>query len=181
MPERRVVVIGSSCAGKTTFAQELARTWGCDFIELDELYWGPQWTPKPAPEFHRLVRDAAQGSEWVSAGNYSAIRDELWPRATTIVWLNFGLGLLLWRGLRRTLARSLGGTVLFHGNRESLRRAFLSRDSLLWWIASTFDRRRREFAALRAAGGYGQAEWLEARNPAEADRILRRLQNEAQS
>lgn len=173
------MVIGSSCAGKSTFAQQLARAWGCEFIELDELHWGPQWTPKPTADFQRLVREAAAGSRWVSAGNYSVVRGELWPRATTIVWLNFGLARLLWRGVRRTLARSLGGTVLFHGNRESLRRAFLSRESVLWWIVSTFRRRRREFASLRAGGNYGHADWLEARSPTEARRILERLQNGA--
>ena len=173
----RVVVIGSSCSGKSTFAEALARARGFDFVELDELYWGPQWTPKPTAEFQRLVRQSAARSNWVSAGNYSIARQELWPRATAIVWLNFGLGLLLWRGLRRSLSRSLRGTELFHGNRETLRRAFLSRESLLWWIASTFHRRRREFSALRASPEYRDLAWLEARTQAQADAILARLQN----
>jgi adenylate kinase family enzyme len=179
LPGPRVVVIGSSCSGKSTFAELLASQRGCARIELDELYWGPSWTPKAQPEFRRLVEEAAAAESWVAAGNYSVARPALWPRATTIVWLNYGLPLLLCRGLRRTLSRSLGRTVLFHGNRESLRRSFMSRDSILLWIVTTFHRRRRDFAALRSSGEYRHLTWLEARNPAEAESLLCRLRHEA--
>ena len=178
MPNERIVVIGSSCAGKSTFADALAAQRGCPYIELDELYWAPEWTPKPVPEFRRLVEEAAGAEAWVVAGNYSVVRPTLWTRATTIVWLNFDLPVLLYRGFRRTLARGLGGTVLFHGNRESLRRSFLSRESILLWIVTTYHRRRRDFEELRNGGEYGHLRWLEARNAAEADALLRSLRLE---
>lgn len=174
----RVVVIGSSCAGKTSFAQALSRVNGCDHIELDELFWGNNWNPKPESEFLRLVHEAAAQESWVVAGNYGIARPGLWGRATTIVWLNYSLPRVLWRGLRRTLARCLTGQVLYHGNRESFRRAFLSKESLFLWIVTTFRRRRREFAALRQSGEYSHVAWLEARHPKEAHNILRSLQND---
>jgi adenylate kinase family enzyme len=173
----RIVVIGSSCAGKSTFAQALAETRACKYIELDELFWGPDWTPKPEPEFLSLVASSAAADDWVAAGNYSLARPLLWSRATTIVWLNFSLPLVLWRGLKRTVARNVRGEVLFHGNRESFKRAFLSRESILWWIASTYRRRQREFLALRESAEFQHVEWLEARNPRAADQVLRELQN----
>lgn len=173
----RVVIIGSSCAGKSTFARSLAASRGCALIELDELYWAPGWTPKPPAEFLRLVTDAAAGKRWVAAGNYGLSRDVLWGRATIIVWLNFSLPRVFWRGLRRTVARVVSGRALFHGNRESFRRSFLSRDSILWWILTTFHRRQREFEALRDAGAFAHLQWHEARNPREADAILRRLRD----
>jgi len=172
-----VVVIGSSCAGKSTFACALAASRGCPLIELDELYWSPDWTPKPQVEFLALVACAAEGERWVAAGNYGLTRDALWGRATTIVWLNFSLPRVFWRGLRRTVARVVSGQALFHGNRESFRRSFLSRDSILWWILTTFHRRQREFAALRGAGAFAHLQWHEARDPREADAILRRLRD----
>lgn len=171
----RVVVVGSSCAGKSTFARSLAASRGCPVIELDELYWSPGWTPKPPAEFLRLVSEATSGERWVAAGNYGLARDALWGRATTIVWLNFGLPRVFWRGLRRTVARVVSGEELFHGNRESFRRSFLSRDSILWWILTTFHRRQREFEALRGTGAFAHLQWHEARHPREAHAILRRL------
>lgn len=174
-PTDRVVVIGSSCAGKSTFARALAASRACPLIELDELYWAPNWTPKPPAEFLRLVDQASAGERWVAAGNYGLARERLWGRATTIVWLNFGLPRVFWRGLRRTVARAVSGEELFHGNRESFRQSFLSRDSILWWILSTFHRRQREFATLRDSQAFAHLRWHEARHPREAADILRRL------
>jgi adenylate kinase family enzyme len=171
----RIVVIGSSCAGKSTFAQQLAAARGCACIELDELFWSRDWTPRPLAEFRSSVAQAAAGDAWVAAGNYSSARDLLWPRATTIVWLNYSLPVVLWRGLRRTIRRAALGEVLFHGNRESFRRSFLSKESILWWIVSTYHRRRRNFEALRASGEYGHLQWVEAQDPAAAAEILRSL------
>lgn len=175
-PSPRIVVIGSSCAGKSTFARSLAQARGCAHIELDELFWSAGWQPKPAPEFRRLVAAAAGGDSWVADGNYSSARDLLWPRATTVVWLDLGLPRVLWRGLRRSMGRALSGRPLWHGNRESLRRTFLSKDSLLLWIVSTYHRRRREFAQLREAQAFGHLTWLQARDPAQARALLRALQ-----
>lgn len=173
----RIVVIGSSCAGKTTFARELASVRGCPRIELDELFWSADWTPKPQSEFLRLLARDVDQPCWVADGNYSSARHVLWPRATTIVWLNYGLARVLARGLRRTLARSLFGVVLYHGNRESLRRAFASRESILLWIVTTFHRRRRDFNALRASGRFSHLTWHEVTSPAEAKALLLALQD----
>ena len=171
----RIVVIGTSCAGKSTFARELASAWGCPYVELDELHWGPAWTARPEPEFLQAVAQAAAGDHWVVAGNYGHARNLLWSRATTIVWLNYSLPVVFWRGLRRTVTRVFSREVLFHGNRESFRMAFLSRESILWWILSTFHRRRREFAGLRASGQFGHLQWHELRRPRDAAGLLKKL------
>ena len=173
---RRIVVVGSSCCGKTVFARRLAQILGYPCVELDELFWGPQWTPKPDAEFRRLVQAAAAAPRWVADGNYGRVRDVLWSRATTIVWLNYGFPRVLLRALRRTLGRLLTRDPLWHGNRESLRRAFLSRESILLWVISTFDRRRKEFAGLWASGKYPHLSWIELRRPADAEPYLRSLQ-----
>lgn len=173
----RIVVIGSSCAGKSTFATHLASAIGCPRIELDELFWSSNWTPKPQTEFLRLVAAAAEKEAWVAAGNYSSARNVLWPRATTIVWLNYSLPLVLWRGLKRTIGHVVSRKVLFHGNRESFRQSFFSRDSILWWIVTTYSQHRKEFAALRASGDFSHLQWLEARHPRAAAEFLRQLRD----
>lgn len=176
---QRIIVIGSSCSGKTSCASELSRLLGIPHIELDELFWGPDWEPKSGTEFRRLLAAATEGEAWIADGNYGTVRALLWPRATVIIWLNLPFPLVLWRALRRTLARSLSGQRLWHGNRESLRRAFLSRESLLLWVIKTFDRRRREFTALRAGTAFPHLRWLELRRPAEVEQLLRALKQAA--
>jgi len=61
----RVVVVGTSCSGKTTLARRLARILATDHVELDSLYWGPEWTPRP--DFIQNVLAIAQQPRWVIA------------------------------------------------------------------------------------------------------------------
>ncbi len=175
----RIVIVGTSCAGKSTFARALAAARGCPYVDLDELYWSPGWWPRPEPEFLQAVTQAVAGEHWVIAGNYGHARDLLWARATDIAWLNYSLPVVFWRGLRRTTARVLSGELLFHGNRESFRMSFLSRESILWWILSTYHRRRREFQGLRAAGPFAHLQWHELRSPEQAPALLQALAKKA--
>jgi adenylate kinase family enzyme len=170
----RIVVVGTSGAGKSTFARTLAAARGCPHIELDALFWGPDWQPQPAEEFQRNVAQAAAGDCWVADGNYGSVRDALWSRATTIIWLNYPFPIVMWRVLLRTLRRCLTREALWHGNRESLWRSFFTRDSILVWAMKTHSRRQREFAALRASGQYAQLEWVEFRWPVEVEKWLER-------
>lgn len=171
----RVIVIGTSGAGKTSLARALALRLGCPAVELDELFWGPAWTPKPAEEFRRLADAATLGRRWVVDGNYAPVRDLLWPRATTIVWLNYATPVLFGRVLVRTMGRMMTGATLWHGNRESFRRSFLSKESILLWVLTTYRKRRVEFAALRASGAYPHVEWIELRRPRQATQMLQRI------
>lgn len=173
----RVLVIGSSCAGKSSFARALAQSSGLPHVELDQLFWGPNWTAKPTREFRALAEAAAAGERWVVDGNYSAVRDILWPRATAVIWLNYGFGVVLWRALRRTVARNITRQALWHGNRESFKRSFLSRESILVWVATTFRKRQRQFAALRASGAFTHLTWIEFDRPAQARQFLRSVDN----
>ncbi|AOK52790.1 toxin [Burkholderia stagnalis] len=161
----RFVVVGTSGSGKSTFASALAAAADCPHIELDALYWGPGWTAVPPEQFERAVLAATAGDRWVADGNYSAVRDVLWSRATHIVWLNFGRWTVFSRVLWRTLSRGLTRTELFHGNRESLRMAFCSRDSVLLWSYTTFARNRVKFAGLRDDPKYAHLHWTEITAP----------------
>ena len=120
---RRVVVIGSSCSGKTTLAGRISGVRGVPHIELDAIHWLPQWRERPTEEFRELAALAVAGDRWVADGNYSVVRDIVWARATSIIWLNYSFPLVLWRVLNRTISRSVRGRVLFSGNKESLRMA----------------------------------------------------------
>ena len=171
----RVVVIGSAGSGKTTFARSLANILGVPHIELDTIYWGPNWKPRRPDEFRELVAESVVFDRWVLDGNYSAARDVVWSRATIAVWLNYPFILIFWRVFTRTLRRIISREELFSGNRESLRGAFLSRQSLLWWVITTHSRRRRQFRALFDTNAFPELSAIEFRWPSQAERFLRSL------
>lgn len=137
----RIVVTGTTGSGKTTLAGQLARHLNAPRIELDAPHWGPDWTPVPTEEFRARVAAIVAGERWVADGNYSAVRDILWPRADTLIWLDYPLVVNYWRLLRRGTRRVVTREELWHGNRESFREMFLSRQSLFVWALQTHERR----------------------------------------
>ena len=171
----RVVVVGTSGSGKTTFARALAGSLGVPHIELDAIHWLPNWTPRDHDELRSLVEEAVSQERWVVDGNYSLVRDIVWPRATAVVWLNYPFPLIFGRVLKRTVQRVVGREELFSGNRESFREACLSKDSLLWWVISTYSRRRREYRALSDEGIFPHLFWIEFLRPGQAEAFLESL------
>jgi adenylate kinase family enzyme len=172
----RIAVVGTSCSGKTTLARQLADILECRHVELDAIFWGPNWSPMPEPEFRVAVEEAVQSSAWVVDGNYSPVRDIVWSRATSVVWLNYPFRLVFWRALRRTVSRVISGETLFSGNRETFRAAFMSRESLLWWIITTHRRRRRKYRELLEGEGFSNLEGVELRGPMETQEFLRSIE-----
>jgi adenylate kinase family enzyme len=174
-PLQRAIVVGSSCSGKTTFARSLAGALDLPHVELDALFWNSNWVEKPHEEFRSEVAKAAAQDRWVIDGNYRSVRDLLWPRATSIIWLNFGFVTVWARACSRTFRRSVTGERLYAGNRETLSRALFSKDSILLWVLQSFHRRRREFDRLKVTGDYPDLRWIELRSPPEACSFLRTI------
>lgn len=145
---RRIHVVGTTGSGKTTLARRLARRLGIPHVELDALYWGTGWTPAATELFRQRTAYALRGTAWVVDGNYSKVRDIVWSRADTVVWLDYSLPVILWRLAQRTFRRTVMHEVLWNENRERLRDHLFSRDSLFLWALRTYRRRRREYPML---------------------------------
>jgi adenylate kinase family enzyme len=168
----RIVVVGTSGSGKTTFARSLATALRRSHIELDTLHWGPSWTPKP--DFRDLVRSAVSGDSWVLDGNYGSVRELVWPRATAVVWLNYPFHIVFARAVFRTVRRLVTREQLFAGNRETFRGSFLDRNGIPWWVIRTYRRRRREYPALLSQARFCHLELFEVTSPAAANALLRK-------
>ena len=145
---RRTAVVGTSGSGKTTLARRLAQRLGLAHIELDSLHWGPDWTPAPREAFRERVAQALSGEAWTTDGNYSAVRDIVWGRADTVVWLDYSLSVVMGRVTWRTVRRCASREELWNGNRERFREAFFDRESIIWWALTSYRRRKRQYPAL---------------------------------
>jgi adenylate kinase family enzyme len=118
---RRVAVVGNSGSGKTTVAAAIADALGVPHLELDAVFHQPGWQPLEREVFRARVAEFIAADGWVVDGNYSAVRDLVWARADTVVWLDLPrrqvMRQLTWRTLRRMLTRA----ELWNGNTEQLR------------------------------------------------------------
>ena len=170
MPGRRFNVVGTSGAGKTTFARALAARLALPCVELDQLNWEAGWVEADHEVFRERVVAATAPDEWVLDGNYSRVRELVWARADTLVWLDFPRSVVTWRIVTRSLARIVRRTELWAGNRERPSQLF-GRESIIWWSISTYARRRRDYPRLLA--GFPHLEVVRLRSPAAAERWLR--------
>jgi adenylate kinase family enzyme len=170
---RRIAVVGTTGSGKTTLARAISRQLHIPHVELDALFWEADWVEAKPLVFRERVTRALEGDRWVVDGNYSVVRDVIWSRADTVVWLDLSLPVMLWRLTRRTLRRILFREVLWGNNRETWRGAFLGRDSLFWWQLTTYRRRRREYPAQLARPEYSHLKSIRLRTPRAAQRWLR--------
>jgi adenylate kinase family enzyme len=115
---RRVSVVGNSGSGKTTLARDLAARLAVDHVELDAIFHQPGWKELSADAFRAAVGERVRSEAWVMCGNYSAVRDLVWARADTVVWLDFPRHVVMRRVIGRTLRRAVTRAELWNGNRE---------------------------------------------------------------
>jgi len=127
---QRIAVIGTSCSGKSTLSRRLSGILKQSHIELDALYWGPDWTPRPMERFRRDVTQALAAERWIVDGNYTIVRDMVLKRATTLIWLNYSFRTVFGRAFMRTIRRALFAEELFAGNRETIAKSFFSREKI---------------------------------------------------
>lgn len=98
---QRVLVIGVGGSGKTTLAQTLSQCTGLPLIHLDALYWGPGWRARPSDEWHALIDHLVKRDRWILDGNYGGTLDRRLQACDTVVFLDSGRLLSLWRVLVR--------------------------------------------------------------------------------
>lgn len=169
---RRIVVLGTTGSGKSTLARDLAQRLNAAYVELDAFRHGPNWQETPDDIFRQRARDAVSGDVWVVDGNYTLVRDIIWRRATTIVWLDYPFPLVFWRLFRRTMLRGVLRTHLWNGNREDLWRHFLTKDSLFYWAVKTHWRRRKTLPAAFALPDHAHLQVIRFRSAQDTRRWL---------
>ena len=87
---QRVLVMGSSGSGKSTFARRLSGLTGIPLVSLDALYWKPGWQPSDAAEFAARVTEAANQPRWIMDGDFISVgASDLRRRiADVVVWFD---------------------------------------------------------------------------------------------
>ena len=176
-PYKKLVVIGTTSSGKSTLAEQLAQKIGGDFIELDALNWGPNWTAAGDEILRNRADEATRSPCWVVAGNYRITRPITWARAEAVIWLDYSLWVIFWRLWRRTWKRVFFKEELWNGNREHLwtQLKLWSEESLFHWLFKTYWRRKREYPQLFEKSEYSHLKIIHFKTPQETDAWLENL------
>ncbi|MHB8719582.1 MAG: P-loop NTPase family protein [Candidatus Dormibacteria bacterium] len=170
----RVAIVGNSGSGKTTLGRRLSALLDAPLTELDAIKHQPGWTEIPREEFRARVASAVAGARWVVDGNYDEVRDLVWARADTVVWLDLDRRVVMWRLLTRTLGRWVRRAELWNGNRER------ARDWLSWnpdrsvirWAWVQHGAYRERYEAAFADPSHAGMRRVRLRSTAQVDAFL---------
>lgn len=146
----KINVIGTSGSGKSTLAKQIATALSISCIEMDRLYWQANWQGTPDDEFQAKLAQALQASsDWVLDGNYNRTRPLKWRDVDVVVWVDYGFTRTLWQAVTRAIKRAWHKHELWPGtgNKESFRRAFFSRESIIIWTMKTWRNNRMRYEA----------------------------------
>jgi adenylate kinase family enzyme len=173
----RTNVVGVSGGGKSTFARALASRLGAPYIEMDTLFWKPNWQQSSDEEFFEKIEVALDRPRWVLDGNYGRTKRVKWMNVTAIVWLDYSFPRVVFQAVKRALGRAITQRELWPGtgNRESFRRTFMSRDSVLLWTLQTYGRRRAEYPRMAEDQRLAHVTFVRLRSPRESRRFLESL------
>lgn len=169
----RVLVTGTSGAGKTTMAKRLEKALALPRIELDAINWQAGWyglNDKEPAEFARRVEAAIAAPAWIVDGNYGGVRAKIWERATHLLWLDYPRWRIMGRVIRRSMLRAIDRRELWPGtgNRESVTR-WLDHDHPIRWAWSTAARRRRDYERYVADPAHAHLKVFRIRRSRDAE------------
>jgi adenylate kinase family enzyme len=166
---RKVLVIGSGGAGKSTFARRLGALRGSEVIHLDALYWNPGWVETPKDVWAERVAALVERDAWIMDGNYSGTLDIRLKACDAVVFLDMPRLLCLWRVLQRALMyRTRSRPDMAAGCPEKLDRDFLK--FLLWVWNYPKQTKPKILARIQENSGSKKVVWL--RSPAGAEKYL---------
>ncbi|HBB34928.1 MAG TPA: adenylate kinase [Cyanobacteria bacterium UBA8803] len=160
----RISVVGTTGSGKTTLARHISQYLAIPHVELDAFNHEPNWQEASTDVFRKRVEESLNTESWVVDGNYSRVRDIVWHRANTVIWLDYSLPVIMSRLMWRTFWRVVKQEELWNGNRETWQRTF-SRESILLWALTTYRQKRKNYPLLFQKPEYAHLQVIHLRSP----------------
>ncbi|WP_338057521.1 AAA family ATPase [Shimazuella soli] len=142
---KRIWIIGTSGTGKTTLAKIICQSLNLTHYELDEYFWGPEWTKLDEGEFLDKISRICTLEQWVIDGLYMQAKDIITNQVDTIIWLDFKIQLILYRIIVRTFKNLINRKQLWNGNRENIIHIF---SDFIPFIIRTYRKNRKSNTEL---------------------------------
>jgi adenylate kinase family enzyme len=98
---KRVVVIGSSGAGKSTFARRLGEKTELEVIHLDKLYWKPNWVEPEKGEWEKSLKNILKRDTWIIDGNFGGTIEMRIEACDTVIFFDLPRTVCVYRILKR--------------------------------------------------------------------------------
>lgn len=100
---KKIILIGSGGAGKSTLARQLGAALQIEVIHLDALFWKPNWTPVQREKQVEIQKELVNKEEWIIDGNYGGTIDIRLQAADTIIFLDIPRTICVYRAFKRMI------------------------------------------------------------------------------
>ena len=103
---KRIMIIGSCGAGKSTLAIQLNEIIDIPIIHLDKEYWKPGWVESEKEEWYERQNKMVDKDSWIIDGNYGGSLDIRFSKADTVIFLDYNKFICLYRIFKRWVQNS---------------------------------------------------------------------------
>ena len=165
----RINVVGTAGSGKSTVGKRIAERLNVPYIQLDELFWKPNWAESTDEELFPKLEKALSADDWVLDGNYSRTQPIKWKRVQMVVYLDLPFHIVFYRVIMRTIVRGIKKEELWAGNKEILWKQFFTRDSIILWTLKRFFTNRKRFAINSKDPKYSHIKFVRLRSGKEVE------------
>ena len=105
---QRIMVMGSSGSGKSTFARRLSGITGIPIVSVDALFWKPGWVESDRADFRTRLAEVTRQPRWIMDGNYTSAAGELRRDVCdTVIWFDLPRAACMW-GILTRIAKTYG-------------------------------------------------------------------------
>ena len=96
---KKIIVLGCSGSGKSTFAIRLQKITKLPLYHLDNIWWKPDRTHISRDEFDRKLDDLVNHDNWIIDGDYSRTYEKRIAACDTVFFLDYDVEVCL-QGIR---------------------------------------------------------------------------------
>lgn len=126
----KIVVVGVSASGKSTFTRKLAVKKNLPAVYVDAIMWKPGWVYIGDDETVEKLKEASQTDKWIIEGYISKYaRTFVFDRADTIIYLDYSPWVSSWRYIKRWWKHKKDARPELQGSPEKFSFKFLK---LVW-------------------------------------------------
>lgn len=174
---KRVNIIGSSGSGKSTFSKRLSSVLKIPCIEMDAVFWGPDWSYPSDEEFFRKIENLLDQECWILDGNYTRTTPIKWKRVQTVIWIDYSFPRTIFQSVKRATKRAFTKNEIWPGtgNRETFRKSFFSKESIILWSLKNYGKIKTRYRKTFSDSHYSHIQFIRISSPSDADELLRKL------
>jgi len=100
---KRIMIIGSGGAGKSTLARQLVALLALPVIHLDKEFWNDGWIKTPKEAWYKKQQALISAPEWIIDGNFGSSLELRLDKADTVIFLDFNRIVCICSVLKRWL------------------------------------------------------------------------------